>query len=213
MNISQKELAEKLNTSNKNVSKWENAETVPDVFVIKKIASIFNVSIDTLVSPISNENKRAIKTQTAIPFKWKLYVILLINATIFLLACVLFYTFKSSNFEPFPLYYLFIYVTPFMDISVFIFICIVSKKADPITLSIFGWLVTLCFFLTFIKVPNISYIFIIAVAFQILVPIFTNLINTNKIIGLNLKLINRFKKHEKTELDEKNKEQQENITK
>ena len=33
INISQKELAEKLNVSNKNISKWENAETIPDVLL------------------------------------------------------------------------------------------------------------------------------------------------------------------------------------
>jgi len=195
MNLSQKELAEKMQISNKNISKWENAETVPDVFTIKKLANIFNVSIDTLVNPISNENKHAIKTSKIIPFRSKLYVLFLINAIIILLTCVLFYTFKSINYEPFPLYQLFLYATPPICLSVFIFICIVSKKADWISLSLFGWLTTICFYISFINVSNIEYIFIITIAYQMLVLIIVKLINSRKIISFNKIIISRFKKN------------------
>ena len=75
LNISQKDLAKKLETSNKNISKWENAETIPDVFTIKKLADIFNVTIDTLISPITKENQDAIKTKKVIPTRWKIYLI------------------------------------------------------------------------------------------------------------------------------------------
>ena len=198
MNISQKELTEKLQLSNKNISKWEKAETVPDVFTIKKLANLFNVSIDTLVSPMTKENQNAIKTKTAIPFKTKLYSLFLINAIIILLTCVLFYTFKSISFEPFSLYLLFLYSTPFMTLSVFIFLCVVTKKVDWISLSLLGWLITLCFYISFINVDNIEYIFIITIAYQILVLVFTKLINSRKIISFNKILIAKFKKNDNT---------------
>ena len=194
MNLSQKDMAERLNTTNKNISKWENAETVPDVFMIKKIATIFNVTVDTLISPITNENKIAIKTEVAKPFRLKLYMILLINALIILAGSVTFFILKSLEVEPFPLIFIFIYILPIIDISIFIFICIVIKKADPITLSLFGWLISICFYITFRNVQNIAYIFIVTVAYQILALIFTRLINTRKITKINQAIINRIKR-------------------
>lgn len=47
--MTQIELAEKLNYSDKAVSKWERAESVPDVSVLFQIAELFGVSLDYLV--------------------------------------------------------------------------------------------------------------------------------------------------------------------
>jgi len=47
--MTQFELAEKLNYSDKAVSKWERGESVPDVVVLKEIADIFSVSVDFLL--------------------------------------------------------------------------------------------------------------------------------------------------------------------
>lgn len=49
-NMTQAELGEKLNYSDKTISKWERAESVPDVLVLKRIAEIFNVSVDDLLN-------------------------------------------------------------------------------------------------------------------------------------------------------------------
>ena len=49
-NLTQAELAEKLNYSDKAVSKWERGESVPDLAVLKQIADFYNVTIDTLIS-------------------------------------------------------------------------------------------------------------------------------------------------------------------
>ncbi len=47
--LTQLELAEKLNYSDKAVSKWERAESLPDVGVLKQIADMFNVTVDYLL--------------------------------------------------------------------------------------------------------------------------------------------------------------------
>ena len=49
-NMTQAELAEKLNYSDKAVSKWERGESLPDVIVIKQIADIFGVTVDSLLT-------------------------------------------------------------------------------------------------------------------------------------------------------------------
>lgn len=48
--ITQAELADKLNYTDKAVSKWERGASVPDIAVLKEIAGIFGVTIDYLVT-------------------------------------------------------------------------------------------------------------------------------------------------------------------
>lgn len=48
-NMTQIELAERLNYSDKSVSKWERAESIPDITVLKAIADMFGVPLDYLV--------------------------------------------------------------------------------------------------------------------------------------------------------------------
>lgn len=47
--LTQLELAEKLNYSDKAVSKWERAESMPDISVLVEIADLFGVTLDYLV--------------------------------------------------------------------------------------------------------------------------------------------------------------------
>ena len=44
-NLTQKELAEKLNVTFQAVSKWENGKSVPDIAQLHEISKLFNVSI------------------------------------------------------------------------------------------------------------------------------------------------------------------------
>ena len=48
--ITQAELAESLNYSDKAVSKWERGESLPDIAVLKAIADMFGVTVDYLIS-------------------------------------------------------------------------------------------------------------------------------------------------------------------
>lgn len=50
--ITQQQLAEQLNYSDKTVSKWERGESLPDITVLKRIADYFEVSLDYLVEEI-----------------------------------------------------------------------------------------------------------------------------------------------------------------
>ena len=48
-NMTQLELAEKLNYSDKTISKWERAESSPDIAVLVEIADLFGVTLDYMV--------------------------------------------------------------------------------------------------------------------------------------------------------------------
>ena len=65
--MTQSALAEKLNYSDKAISKWERAEAVPDVAVLKQIADYFGVSVDYLLTrkhgDDANPNKERIRAK------------------------------------------------------------------------------------------------------------------------------------------------------
>jgi len=48
--LTQAELAERLNYSDKAISKWERGESVPDVEILKKVAEMFGVTVDYLLT-------------------------------------------------------------------------------------------------------------------------------------------------------------------
>jgi len=48
-NITQEQLAEKMNVARQTISKWELGETSPDLKQAKQLSKIFNVSLDELV--------------------------------------------------------------------------------------------------------------------------------------------------------------------
>ena len=48
--MTQAELAEKLNYTDKAVSKWERGESCPDITVLKTIAELFGVTVDYLIT-------------------------------------------------------------------------------------------------------------------------------------------------------------------
>ena len=55
--MSQQELADKLNTTNFTISKWENNITTPDIYHLKNISKIFNITVDDLMNNRLNKKK------------------------------------------------------------------------------------------------------------------------------------------------------------
>ena len=54
--MTQNELAEKMNVTDKAVSKWERDLSCPDINTISKLANILNVSVDELLQAKKKEN-------------------------------------------------------------------------------------------------------------------------------------------------------------
>ena len=63
--MTQAELAKKLNYSDKAISKWERGESLPDVVVLKQIADMFGVTLDFLTS----EQKEIVPVEKP-QYKW-----------------------------------------------------------------------------------------------------------------------------------------------
>lgn len=60
-NITQEELAEKINVTRQAVSNWENGKTEPDIETLSSIAAIFETSTDRLINYTPKEKETFIK--------------------------------------------------------------------------------------------------------------------------------------------------------
>ena len=66
-NITQEDLAEELNVSNRTVSRWENGNNMPDISLLTQIAQFYNVSIPEIVDgERKNESKNQNEIDTAV---------------------------------------------------------------------------------------------------------------------------------------------------
>ena len=65
-NMTQLELGERLNYSDKTISKWERGESTPDISVLIEIANLFGVTLDELVNAdsIKSSGESALKEKT-----------------------------------------------------------------------------------------------------------------------------------------------------
>ena len=74
-NLSQEEIAEKLNITRQTVSKWESNETVPNINQVKLLAKIYKISLEELLNynKIDEEIESIIKktnTKTQDKINW-----------------------------------------------------------------------------------------------------------------------------------------------
>lgn len=157
--MTQLELAQKLNYSDKSVSKWERADGVPDLYVVMQIAEIFEVTVDDLLSdkpfhrPFISRNKLLV-TFLALSVPW-------LFATICNWILGLF-------FEDLSLWRLYIYAIPVMAIVALVFTSIWWKKIwQFISVSAIIWSVPTSIFISF-NIPKNAFVYIVAAVVQIM---------------------------------------------
>lgn len=91
-NLTQGELAKKLNYSDKTISKWERGESLPDISMLANIAKIFNVNVDYLISEHTDKeiekakNKRQIFIRNLLIIILECVAVLLISTIVFVLS-------------------------------------------------------------------------------------------------------------------------------
>lgn len=129
--MTQLELAEKLNYSDKAISKWENGESVPSVEVLYKLSKIYNVSLDSLVGE-KPTNEPAVITQT---HKKKRFIITMLSVLAVWFVAVLFYI-AFDIFSDINLWILFCWSVPATMIVSIVFDAVWNKH------RLLFWLVT-----------------------------------------------------------------------
>lgn len=196
--LTQLELAEKLNYSDKAVSKWERGETVPDAYVLKQLAEIYNISVDEFLSKKEEGQKMPFSMKKA--FKNKHFIITSLSAgLVWLVACIAFVVLRLVNLGNIA-YMSFIYAIPVCSIVCLVLSSIWSSKkwVSGIFATITIWTVFLSIFLSF-SIENLWVIFIIAIPLQFLVVLWYFLIKESKKIKWHMKKIDSKSKKIKNE--------------
>ena len=85
--LTQLELAEKFNYTDRAVSKWENGDTLPDVEVLFNLCEFYGVTIDYLTH---EDNYRYIKNDSKAATINRILIICLISLLVWTLATVIF---------------------------------------------------------------------------------------------------------------------------
>lgn len=171
-NLTQAELAEKLNYSDKAISKWERGESIPDITVLKDIADLFEVTVDYL---ITQDHKKSSKIISIIKKKNRFFISLLGISPIWTLATIAFYIiWLLSNGNRY--YWLtFIYAIPPSLIVAIIFNSIWGKrKINFYLISALVWSILGTFYLAFLKY-NLWMMFIIGIPAQIIIIIWSKI--------------------------------------
>ena len=166
--LTQLELAEKFNYSDKSVSKWERGEGFPDIFVLKSLADFYGISVDDFYQSEhkavkisqSKKRKQTYLKLLSIGLGW-----LVTTLTFFLLN-----TLMGDRFA-FKPWLTFIYGTLITGIILVVWEFIYHNRfLRMIAASIIIWTAALSLFLTFYVVMNLPLplIFVVAVPLQIL---------------------------------------------
>ncbi len=88
--LTQLQLAEMLNYSDKAVSKWERGEAIPDIRVLIKLAEIYNITVDDIISSSATQKIVKPKLDTG---KKRLLIILLSLGLVWFVATGIFMIF------------------------------------------------------------------------------------------------------------------------
>jgi len=172
-NLTQIEFAQKLNYSDKAISKWERAESIPDIIVLKQISDIFGISVDYLLNEhLENEKLIVVKNKKA-PKINKLSLTLLAACPIWIVATIIF-TFVLIFANKYVWFVFFICV-PLTVLLFLIFNCIWgNRRKNYFIISALIWSILLCIYLCLIKF-NVWQIFILGMPAQIAIILWANL--------------------------------------
>lgn len=138
--ITQAELAERLNYTDKAISKWERGASIPDITVLKEIADLFGVTVDYLITeehnvdlPVISKEVRQTKHRNH-GFITGMCILL-----VWLVAAIVFFVihlFSDSNAQ----YLIFAYAVPVSMIVWLIFNTLwFNKRRNFIIISILMW--------------------------------------------------------------------------
>lgn len=165
--LTQQELAEKLNYSDKSISKWERGEGVPDIYILKQIAELYNVTVNDIIGMEKIENNA-----TPTINKNHVLITLMSIGLVWLVATIIFAILKIIFPNTLTISYCYIYAIPVSFIVLYIFnrIWFKIKLINFTSVSLIFWTTLFSFYWT-IKdfFDNFNVLFFIGIPFQIIV--------------------------------------------
>lgn len=161
--MTQAQLAESLNYSDKSVSKWERGDGVPDVVVLQKMAELFGITLNDFIgenTPRLPRRKPYLTNRIIIP-------ILSVGLS-FLVASVIFFILRLFDIWNEGSWLLFAYAVPVSFIALTVFTELWwNLLLRFLATSGIGWSIAICLKLTF-PIPELNYLFIPVAILQVL---------------------------------------------
>ncbi len=160
--MTQLELAEKLNYSDKSVSKWERGDGLPDLYVINRIAELFDITVNDLISP--KRPKKYLSSRR----KQHIIIPLLSIALVWLIATVVYMVVAMLPFFVPMKWLTFIYAIPVSSILLVVYTALWwSQISKLLSISLLTWSVALSVFVT-VSIHGISLIWAVAAVLQLM---------------------------------------------
>lgn len=164
--MTQSELGYQLNYSDKAISKWERGESVPDSYTVYKIAQLFGISVDEILSPEKELDLKEVKPTEGLKPS-RLFVPIITAVSVLFLASIAFLVMK--NVEPWSAYaeYAFLYAIPVAAIVLTIFSSLWWRMVYRcIFVSLIIWTSAFAVYFTF-ELETLKYIFIPCAILQV----------------------------------------------
>lgn len=146
-------LAQKLNYSDKSVSKWERGEGLPDIFVLSQIAELFGVTVNDLIYEKQKRRPGFLRNKV---------IITLLSVALVWLVAVVVYFLLGVIIPEFESWILFIYAIPVSAIVTIVFSCVWwNRICRFLSVSALMWTLPLSLYITF---PRTGMVLIFSVA-------------------------------------------------
>ena len=168
--LTQLEVAEKFNYSDKSISKWERAEGMPDILVLKALADFYDIHVDDFFK----EEKAKIK-MTRKSKRW--FIFGLSETLVWLVFGIFFTVFSIFLYGKFDWWLIFVYAAAASSILAVVWAGIYHKRLyQMIATSCIIWFSIASVYLTALMVmlrnnnanPNLWLLFLIGVPLEIL---------------------------------------------
>ncbi|MBQ2866568.1 MAG: helix-turn-helix transcriptional regulator [Clostridia bacterium] len=173
--MTQIDLAEKLNYSDKAVSKWERAESIPDIFVLKQIADLFSVSVDYLLQE-DHTNVPSSTVKEVIRKHNRGFITAISIILVWLLATFIFMIVDALGIEN-SMWFIFVYAVPSTFVVWLVFNSIwFNRRRNFMIISLLMWSVLAAAYLTLLPFEvNMWLLFIVGIPAQVIIILWSRL--------------------------------------
>ncbi|MBO4979925.1 MAG: helix-turn-helix transcriptional regulator [Clostridia bacterium] len=175
-NMTQLELAEKLNYSDKTVSKWERAESSPDIAVLLEIAKLFGVTLDYLVKAEHTEEQSSPQPDKIKEPKYNRKIIAYISESVGWIVAIFAFIITTLILQKITFQFLyFVYTLPIVLIVKLVFNSIwFNPRNNYYIISLLMWSVLAATHISFLYFGiNIALIYLLGVAGQTVIVLWS----------------------------------------
>ena len=179
--MTQLELAEKLNYSDKTISKWERAESSPDISVLVEIAELFDVSLDYLVK--KDHKREDFFENKSEKTRYNRKIIAYLSESVAWIAAIFAFIITTLIVQRMSFQFLFfVYALPIVLIIKLVFNSIwFNPRNNYFIISLLMWSILAVLHVTFLYFGiNIALIYILGVAGQAIIILWSFLAKPKK---------------------------------